>query len=148
MPHIFQGSISVDVYRGCKGLNISIRITLFMKCNICNQEKPIENFTLDRTNHSTGRQRRCKECDNKRRAEWRKNHPTQNKEACSRYYNKKKAENSLRMKSHKIPLAKECFFCDSHVNLERAHYNYEKPENFVTMCRSCHRKFDALTSRN
>lgn len=46
----------------------------------------------------------------------------------------------------KLPLGSCCELCDSILNLARHHPDYDFPEIFVTVCRSCHgcqnRRFD------
>jgi hypothetical protein len=41
-------------------------------------------------------------------------------------------------RAHRVPLAPKCAKCGSIKNLERHHEQYENPEIFITLCKTCH----------
>ncbi|MCJ7632276.1 hypothetical protein MUP77_07775, partial [Candidatus Bathyarchaeota archaeon] len=78
--------------------------------------------------------------------EWKMNHPEQVKETQrngQKMFNQRhpeilKAHNFARQ----FPLGPCCWFCGSTENLERAHFDYKYPEQFMTLCRKHHRWID------
>lgn len=76
------------------------------------------------------------------RKKWQKNHPEKFRE-----YQKKYAKNNPeKEKAHKIasqfPIGSRCLVCGSTENLERAHFDYSKPEEFFTLCCKHHKLID------
>jgi len=45
-----------------------------------------------------------------------------------------------RMKAHQIPIGDCCMLCGNKDSLERHHPDYSKPNEFITLCRNCHKK--------
>lgn len=90
-------------------------------CKICHIEKCREGTRRYRENHPD----RYKEKRNASCAKWRAENPE-----------KKHAQNLTK----RVPLDNKCFVCGSTENLERHHFDYDKPRQFTTLCRECHVK--------
>jgi len=75
----------------------------------------------------------------KRMKDWRE----KNKDKLKIYKEKDKFRNSVKSWTQRHYKKQKCFFCSSKENLEFHHFIYKKPvekEDFVILCRDCHRK--------
>ncbi|MGD0203504.1 MAG: hypothetical protein ABSC20_06320 [Candidatus Bathyarchaeia archaeon] len=65
-----------------------------------------------------------------------------NRQRSARYAKRNKLKIKCRIEARKYPLNECCEFCGSTEHLERAHFNYNIPELFITACKQCHKWCD------
>lgn len=74
---------------------------------------------------------------------WKANHPESVKayyhtEAYKEYLKKHRTELLARWKTKDLPKGNSCTICGSDDRLEKHHPDYDKPLDFVTLCKDCH----------
>lgn len=110
-------------------------------CTKCNIYKPKEDFLIRKENNRL--RSWCKICMNKRRIEIFRRIPSDSLDKKKGYFGKFGKKDSTKLKarqiSQKITRKDNCEICKEDDLLERHHWDYNKPEIFVTLCRDCHR---------
>ena len=129
--------------------------TTLIRCSICEELKPINEFPR-RRDRKSGVYTRCKLCNVKRNRRYAERNLEKERQRAQDYRAKNRDQYRLRRRGQKerrrfqenvgqiarnhTKIAERCVYCGSTENLERHHSDYAKPLEVVTVCVRCHQR--------